>query len=134
MVLFSCSTKQTDELSSVKMVLSKDSQSIILKGLPHDILDQLKADSLSMLSWQKLMGIYKMPVYAHIMEPEKEQPGVYEVRDQQIIYKPDTAFIRGETYLCRFYGRNLISDPVKVILQRKLPDKVTFPEVTFYIK
>ncbi|MGV8877887.1 MAG: hypothetical protein ACOH2A_02525 [Sphingobacteriaceae bacterium] len=134
MMFFSCNKQKKGEFATVKIALAKDSQSIILKGLRTDVLKQLEADSLSMERWQTLMGIYKMPADSGLIELQKEQPGVYRILDQQIIFKPDTAFKSKKAYLCRFYGRNLEMDPLTVLFERKLPDVVSLPEATFHIK
>lgn len=134
LIIVSCGKKQADEFLTVQIALAKDSQNIILKGLRPDVLKQLKADSLSMERWQTLMGIYKIPADSGLLELQKEEPGIYRILGQQIIFKPDTAFESERAYFCRFYGRNLEIDPLRMLFERKLPDVFTFPEATFHIK
>lgn len=134
LLFVSCVKKQTGEFSNIKITLAKDSQTIILKGLRPEILKQLKEDSLSLEGWQTLMGVYKIPRDSGLLELQKEQPGKYRIHEQQIIFKPDTAFESNNVYLCRFYGRNLKIDPLRVLIDRKLPHVITFPESIFHIK
>ncbi|EHQ26769.1 hypothetical protein [Mucilaginibacter paludis] len=98
--------------------LSKDSQSVYIRGLDYAALQQLKKDTLTRDAWQSLFPVYSMPADTTMKDFQQEQPGTYTVGDSAVNFKPDTAFKKMQLYFVRFYGNNSAISTLK-LLQKK---------------
>jgi hypothetical protein len=99
-----CHNPSIRQAERLKIYLSKDSQAVCISGLDYSILQNLKKDSLTQESWQSLFPVYRMPADTDMKDLQKEQPGIYQISDSVITFKPDTAFKKHHQYFVRFYG------------------------------
>lgn len=104
LVLVSCRENARTQTGAIQIRLAADSQSVCLTGLDYHIIYQLKTDSLTAQTWQNLFAVYRMPADTDMKDIQPAQPGHYTLTDTSVIFKPDTAFAKHQTYFVRFYG------------------------------
>ena len=94
--LFSCST-QDDDLLSIEF--SADSSKIVLKNISAGGLLQLKKNLVTDSSYQKLVSVLQTPSDDDSTGMELEWPGQLTLENDQLVYLPDTPFVKGQHYL-----------------------------------
>lgn len=104
-ICFGCHPAAVEQDNS-RIALSKDSQMVVVSGLDYSVLHELKKDSLSLDAFQQLLAVYRMPADTDMKDYQNEQPGIYQITDSLITFKPDTAFKKHQTYFARFYGHS----------------------------
>lgn len=118
LALVSCRENTGVRTAAIQIRLAADSQSICLTGLDYHTIYQLKNDSLSAQSWQNLFAVYRMPADTDMKDVQPAQPGHYTLSDTSVIFKPDTAFAKHQTYFVRFYGGALAQNQLQVLQGR----------------
>src|ERR1700743_1876515 len=99
-----CHSASKIEKDKITIKLSKDSQLIVVSGLEYAALAELKQDSLTTENFHELFPVYRMPADTDMKDCQKPQLGSYQVSDNGITFKPDTAFKKHQQYFARFYG------------------------------
>lgn len=94
--LFSCSTTGDDRLT---IEFSADSSKILLKNISSGGLLQLKKNLAVDSSYQKLVAVLQTPADDDSTSMELEWPGHLSLEQDQLIFSPDTPFIKGKHYL-----------------------------------
>ena len=94
--LFSCSTKESDQL---KIEFSADSSRIVLKNISSSGLLQLKKNLPTDSSYQKLVSVLQTPADDDSISMELECPGHLMLEKDQLVFLPDTPFVKGKHYL-----------------------------------
>jgi hypothetical protein len=103
LICASCHSPSTNE-SKVSIYLSKDSQTVCIRGLEYSVLHEMKQDSLTAENWKGIFPVYRMPADTDMKDMQPEQPGTYQITDSLITFKPDTTFKKQQQYFARFYG------------------------------
>jgi hypothetical protein len=109
-----CRSASISENDNTRIGLSKDSQTVFVSGLDYSVLQELKKDSLPLEAFQRLFPVYRMPADTDMKDYQNEQPGIYQITDSLITFKPDTAFKKHQTYFARFYGHSTGNTPAKL--------------------
>ncbi|MBW4888648.1 hypothetical protein KXQ82_02930 [Mucilaginibacter sp. HMF5004] len=115
----------------VDIRLSKDSQSVCLTGLEYAILHDLKTDTLNTEAWQSLFAVYRIPADTDMKDLQKPQPGNYIVTDTSIVFKPDTAFAKHQSYFAHFYGGPLAAGKLELVQAKTKLEGQHYKEVVF---
>ncbi len=100
LLLFSCSQKPDERSHDVRLFNSN--RSITISGFDKAIINDIARDT-STSAWQALMPVYKMPVDSDEKDFLEAQPGRYAVKDSLVVFTPDTAFKKGQTYFLRCF-------------------------------
>ncbi len=95
-----CSTKP--KAPEIKISLTDSSRSIKINGVDNSIAGEISRDSTSGI-WQNLIPVYKMPADTDLKSYQPVQPGNYKVKDNAIVFTPDTPFVKGRAYFIRYY-------------------------------
>ncbi|OCX50939.1 hypothetical protein BEL04_19660 [Mucilaginibacter sp. PPCGB 2223] len=114
MACLSCRSASVTEADHSRIGLSRDSQTVILGGLDYAVLQELKKDSLTAEGFRQLLAVYRMPADTDMKDYQNEQPGIYQITDSLIIFKPDTPFKKHQTYFARFYGHSTENTPARL--------------------
>ena len=130
-VCMGCHSTSVTEDDHSRMGLSKDSQTVFVSGLDYSVLQEFKKDSLPLEAFQRIFPVYRMPADTDMKDYQNEQPGVYQITDSLIIFKPDTAFKKHETYFARFYGHSTENTPTKLAQGKGNLKAPKFTEATF---
>lgn len=93
---FSC--KNTDN-KSLQIKFSKDSSSILISNIEAAALLQLKNNIKTDTSYQKLVSVLETPADDDSVSMEREWPGKLGMIDDNVVFVPDTPFLKGKTYL-----------------------------------
>src|SRR4051812_38663977 len=99
-LLTACRQKAND---TVMINVDKGHQAVSVTGIPIYTLHGIKADSLSMETWQNLLPVAAMPADTDMRNYQAPMKGKYSVSETAIIFKPDTPFKAGQTYFARYY-------------------------------
>lgn len=98
---FGCAGNKEDVQVRVKPV----NGTIQISGIQPEMLYRLDHDTVAE-RWQTLMPVFKLPVDTGLKDDQPEQPGAYTVSGSIVVFKPDTAFVKGHKYFLRFYQIN----------------------------
>jgi hypothetical protein len=103
--ILSCFACKHKAVHGITAVCTPDS--LIIKGLDGEPIDALGNDSVTTTAdWQTLIPIYKMPADTSLKDYQPMQPGQYAIggeNNDEVIFKPDTPFSKGQTYFVRCY-------------------------------
>ncbi|MFI5138527.1 MAG: hypothetical protein ACHQIM_11940 [Sphingobacteriales bacterium] len=97
---FACTPKPKTPAAKVSMI--DNNQSVKFTGLDYAIMGEINRDSASGV-WKSLLPVYRMPKDTGLKDYQPVQPGTYKLKDNAIVFTPDTPFATGQTYFMRFY-------------------------------
>ncbi|WP_183568483.1 hypothetical protein [Mucilaginibacter sp. SP1R1] len=123
-----CSNKQGAPVIHVSMMNNR--QSVQITGLDNVMMQEISRDSAGG-AWQSLLPVYRMPADTDLKNYQPVQPGKYQVKDNAVIFMPDTPFIAHETYFVRYYkfdAGNKIND---FITGHNSPGSLHYSDLTF---
>ena len=89
-----------------------DRKSVKISGLDNAVIQDIARDSAGG-NWQALVPVYKMPADTDLKNYQPVQPGTYQIKDNAVIFTPDTPFMAHQTYFVRYYkfdAGNKVSD------------------------
>jgi hypothetical protein len=95
-LLFSC--KYTDN-KALQIKFSADSSSILISNIESAALLQLKNNIKTDTMYQKLVSVLITPADDDSVTMEREWPGKLLMKDDKVVFTPDSPFLRGKTYL-----------------------------------
>jgi hypothetical protein len=104
---FACTSKSKAPV--VHISLTDSNHSVKFKGLDYAIISEIGRDSIPGM-WESLLPVYRMPADTDLKNYQPVQHGHYTLKDSAVIFTPDTAFIKGQTYFMRYYqfkGENI---------------------------
>ena len=103
----SCNNPNSNLLANtIKISLNADSSCVLIQNIDPSIIEILAVDSLSQTQWQNNVAVYKKTNDDDLQELEKPIPGNYSIIESQLVFKPNSAFKKGERYLVALYLRN----------------------------
>ncbi|MDB5087994.1 MAG: hypothetical protein JWR09_1988 [Mucilaginibacter sp.] len=97
---FACTSKPKAPV--VHISLTDSNRSVKFKGLDYAIVSEIGRDSIPGM-WESLLPVYRMPADTDLKNYQPVQHGRYTLKDSAVIFTPDTAFIKGQTYFMRYY-------------------------------
>jgi hypothetical protein len=124
---FACKHKQA--ASGVHITLINNKQSLQITGISHLILKDIATDSADV--WQNLFPVYKMPADTELKNYQPVQAGQYVVKDSLLIYTPDTAFNKQQTYFVRYYRYGDDGSIWNFIKGKKHPGDLLYTDLIF---
>lgn len=93
---FSC---QNSENKSVEIKFSKDSSTILISNIESAALLQLKNSLKTDTMYQKLVTVLETPADDDSTSMEREWPGKLSMVADNVVFAPDSPFLKGKTYL-----------------------------------
>ncbi len=123
--------KAVENETSIVISLSRDSSEIVLKGIPKDIIDEFKTDTISEKEWHSFFSVFLEPDDPDLRDTQKPLQGSYSVNDSTINFKPSESFKKGESYFVQCYARKIYVAPQDFIRDHHLPSRNSFQEVVF---
>ncbi|PAW92814.1 hypothetical protein CKK33_04615 [Mucilaginibacter sp. MD40] len=86
----------------VSLSLYNGGRSVKFTGLEQLVINEIARDTNREV-WQSLIPVYKMPADTDLKGYQPLQPGKYVIKQNSIIFTPDTPFVKGKTYFVRSY-------------------------------
>ncbi|SEN10833.1 hypothetical protein SAMN05192574_102476 [Mucilaginibacter gossypiicola] len=98
---FGCAETSTKALVTISPV--NNGKALQISGFDPAIINEIGRDS-SATAWQTLMAVYRMPADTTLKNLQPVQPGRYVIKENVVIFTPDTAFSTQQTYFFRYYN------------------------------
>lgn len=86
----------------ISLSLYNHGKSLNFKGLEQLVINEIARDTNKQV-WHSLIPVYKMPADTDLKSYQPVQPGKYVIKQNAIIFTPDTPFVKGKTYFVRSY-------------------------------
>ncbi len=128
MFLFSCTETSTKTLITIKTV--NNGKALQITGFDPAIINEISRDS-SAKAWETLMAVYRMPADTSMRNLQPAQPGSYTVKDNVVIFTPDTAFSTQQTYFFRYYDFSAGGTLTDLIKSRSKPGTLHYTDLIF---
>lgn len=93
---------QHSQKQMVSLSLYDQGKSVAFTGLEQLVINEIARDT-NRAVWQSLIPVYKMPADTDLKIYQPVQPGRYVIKQNKIIFTPDTPFVKGKTYFVRSY-------------------------------
>lgn len=93
------------------------------------VLGEISRDTAN--KWQSLAPVYRMPADTSLKNYMSAQPGIYQLKNNALVFTPDTPFVKQQTYFLRFYnyaGNKSIWDYIR---GKSQPGRLHFTELIF---
>ena len=126
--LFSCAEKSTKMPVTIKTV--NNGKALQVTGFDPAIINDIGRDS-SAKAWETLMAVYRMPADTSLKNLQPVQPGRYVIKDNVIIFTPDTAFNTQQTYFFRYYNFEAGSTLTDLIRSHSKPGTLHYTDLIF---
>jgi hypothetical protein len=99
---------------AVHISLTDNNSAVKFSGLDQAITGEIGRDSTAGI-WETLLPVYKMPGDTGLKNYQPVQHGKYQLKGGEIVFTPDTAFVKGQAYFMRYYrfGEGDIWDYIK---------------------
>lgn len=110
---------QTDKNGSLKF-----------SGIEYQAIAENSQDTSASV-WQAVLPVYKMPVDTDMKDYQPTQPGKYKADGQNIVFTPDTPFIKGQLYFVRCYDAPGSMDALTVVKNRGRIGKMPYIDLIF---
>jgi hypothetical protein len=104
---FGCSSKPKAPV--VHVSLTDSNHAVKVRGLDYAIVSEIGRDSIPGI-WENFLPVYRMPADTDLKNYQPIQHGLYTLKDSAVVFKPDTPFVKGQTYFMRYYqfkGENI---------------------------
>ncbi|RYG20817.1 MAG: hypothetical protein EOO07_04240 [Chitinophagaceae bacterium] len=111
-LLFSC--KNTDK-KSLQIKFSSDSSTVVISNIEEAALLQLKNNIKTDTTYQKLVAVLETPADDDSVSMEREWPGKLSMKDDNVVFRPDSPFLKGKTYLIETQLNMSFADIEKVV-------------------
>jgi hypothetical protein len=113
LMLFSigCTTNK-DNINAVQVSFENNKQAVRISGLDQAVMQEINRDPAGG-NWQSLLPVYRMPADTDLKNYQPVQPGTYQIKNNSVIFTPDTPFMAHQAYFVRYYkfdAGNKVSD------------------------
>ena len=128
LLLYSCSRKPDENWHLLKLVDSNRALQIL--GFDKAVINDIARDTDTAV-WQGLLPVYKMPADTDMKDFQKPQPGKYAVQDSMVVFTPDTAFKKGQSYFVRCFDYQGVKDAWHILGDKKRLGAATHRDLSF---
>lgn len=122
-----CQTKIRQPVIQVSLI--NNGSSLKIAGISSLIMQDISRDSVS--NWQALAPVYRMPADTDLKNYQPAQPGLYQIKDNAVVFTPDTPFVKQQTYFLRYYNYESDDNLWNYIKGKKHPGKLRFSDLIF---
>lgn len=123
-----CIGKSQVSVIHVNMVDSR--KAVKITGLDNAIIQEIGRDSAG-AGWQALIPVYRMPTDTDLKNYQPVQPGVYHVKNNAVIFVPDTPFIAHQKYFVRYYKFDTGTQVTDFVTGRNRPGNLHYSDLEF---
>ncbi|MES2873509.1 MAG: hypothetical protein V4708_07285 [Bacteroidota bacterium] len=120
--------------SGIKIRLSPDSSSVELYGIPLNIIEELRSDSIGADQWKDFFAVYEETSDKEMRDFQPAIDGSYTVKESFVEFIPTQGFAKGKVYFSRCYTKNILEEPEDIITEKDLSPADGFLEYKFTIK
>lgn len=128
--IFYCAGCSNEPKPSVIHIRKINERTVKITGLDNAIIQDIARDS-SGSAWQALVPVYKMPADTDLKNYQPVQPGTYHVKDNSVIFTPDTPFAAHQTYFVRYYKYDTANKASDFIMGRNRPGGLHYSDLVF---
>ena len=82
-------------------------------------------------NWQSLFAIYRMPADTDMKDYQPIQPGSYQLKNNDLVFTPDTAFKAQQIYFVRYYNFTEHKGLIDYIKGKTQIGKIDYTDLTF---
>src|SRR5215217_2453271 len=99
-LMSACNNADTVPLS---IGFSADSSSVLVSNIDAAALLQLKNNIKTDTMYQKVLSVLETPAEDDSITMEREWPGKLNMTGENLVFVPDSPFVKGKTYLVETY-------------------------------
>ncbi len=125
---FGCSSKPKS--TDIHINLINNYKAIEIRGLNFAIASEINRDS-SLAVWQSFLPVYRMPADTDMKDYQRSLGGNYSLKDSIVVFSPDTAFSKAQTYFLRCYQFNSDNDAWDLVKGKKRLGSVRYTDLIF---
>ncbi|GAA4923412.1 hypothetical protein [Mucilaginibacter defluvii] len=103
---------------------------ISIHGVPAEALKHIAADTSGTV-WQSLLPVYKLPADEDLIDDQPQQPGKYKIVNGDVLFMPDTAFVKGQKYVVRYYYYAEGGSLWDIVSKRNKPGSHPYNDIPF---
>jgi len=129
-LLFCLGCTHPSPKTTIKINLTDNYRSLTISGFDKAVIADIGRDTAND-AWQSLLPVYKMPADTDMKDYQKAQPGNYKVADSLVIFIPDTAFKKGQSYFLRYYPHAEGTSAWQYIRDKKRPGDLSYKDLVF---
>jgi hypothetical protein len=123
--LFLACNRSDNKLLSIQF--STDSSTIHLSNIESAALLKLKNNIKTDTMYQKLVSVLVTPADDDSVSMEREWPGKLTMKEDKVVFTPDSPFLKGKTYLVETY-LNMSFGDVEQVIQGKMSTRMSFQQ------
>ena len=97
--IFLCWSCNTTDNKPLVIKFSADSSAILVSNIDAAALLHLKNNIKTDSSYQKLVSVLETPAEDDSTSMERDWPGKLVMKEDDVIFQPDSPFLEGKTYL-----------------------------------
>jgi len=97
--VFLCLSCNSTDNKTLAIKFSADSSTIVVSNIEAAALFHLKNNIKTDTSYQKLVSVLETPAEDDSVSMEREWPGTLDMQGDNAVFKPDSPFLKGKTYL-----------------------------------
>ena len=97
--IFLCLSCNTTDNKALAIKFSADSSAIIVSNIEAAAVLHLKNSIKTDTSYQKLVSVLETPADDDSTSMERNWPGKLVMKEDNVVFKPDSPFLEGKTYL-----------------------------------
>ena len=126
LLCFGCSKP---EPAKIKVELVAKKSILAISGIDSLILNDIARDSI--VNWQSVFPVYRMPIDTDMKDFQNEQPGHYWVNKGSLLFMPDTGFKTKQTYFLRYFDHAVGKDAWDYIKNGNQKTGAPYTDLTF---
>jgi hypothetical protein len=130
LIFFCVSCSSEPQAPVIHVSLVSDRKSVKISGLDNAIVQEIESDSAGG-SWQALVPVYHMPADTDLKNYQPVQPGTYHVKDNAVIFVPDTPFVANQKYFVRYYKFDAGAKVTDFVTGRNRPGSLRYSDLEF---
>ena len=116
---------------SIHISVDKATSSLKVAGVQIDALQGISHDTLNLAAWQSFFPVCKMPADTEMRNYQEPMKGKYMVKNNLIVFTPDTPLRAGQTYFARYYIYNDKAGAADIALHNTTPADAPYTELIF---
>ena len=105
LMVFSFGCSRQSKMPAIHLRLVDRGRSVALTGIDPSIMGEISRDA-TRDNWENLIPVFRMPADTDMKDFQPVQHGMYRLKDSVVVFTPDTAFVKGQSYFIRYYQFN----------------------------
>ncbi len=130
LICLGCKSKTSEPVIHISLI--NNNQSLKINGLDNAIISDIARDTSN--HFENLAPVYRMPADTDMKDFQPNQPGKYVVKDDALVFTPDTPFIKQQTYFMRYYQYGEGNSVWDFVKHKKTALKLRYTDLGFSVK